>query len=50
MNGQIFLYNFCIHHTGMLNFLICVRNIYSINTENAHTQIQVYLQQIKEIF
>lgn len=44
MKGQIFLHSFSIDDTSMPNFPICLRNIYSSNTDNEHTQIPVDLQ------
>lgn len=51
INEKYFYTVFSIHHKGVLNFLICLRNIYTdtYTGKGIYTNI-VYPQQIKEIF
>lgn len=44
MNGQIFLHNHGIHHTGICDFLICLRAIYGTDSDDAHTQTPIHPQ------
>lgn len=50
MIRQIHLHDFSVHHTGMFNFLICPRNIYSIDTDSTYSQIKYIHNKLMSFF